>query len=212
VDADAVTPRSPVICEFCDAVYERAPLSANQRARCACCGAELYRDKHHDPDVMLALTLASLVVFLIANSFPIVSIEAGGARNHTTLIHAVLTAYDNGMGPLAIVTAVCVFFFPLLQIGLFAWLLLPLRAGRVPPGFVAAMHALRQMAPWSMVEVFLIGTLVSVVKLAAMATVIPQTGLWAFAVLTCLITALHSFDLHALWHRAEALQGNTVPA
>lgn len=201
-----MNPRDPVICEFCDAVYERAPLGRNERARCRCCGAELYRDRHHDPDVMLALTLASLIVFGIANAFPIVSIEAGGERNQTTLIHAVLTAYDFGMGPLAILTAVCVFFFPLLQIGLFTWLLLPLRIGRIPPGFAAAMHALRQMAPWSMVEVFLIGTLVSVVKLSAMATVIPRTGIWAFAVLTCLITALHSFDLHELWHRAESLQ------
>ena len=201
--------RSPVICEFCDAVYERAPLASGERARCACCGAELYRDKHHDTEVMLALTLASLAVFAIANAFPIVSIEANGVRNQTTLIHAVLAAYDNGMGPLAILTAVCVFFFPLLQIGLFAWLLLPLHAGRVPPGFIGAMHALRQMGPWSMVEVFLIGTLVSVVKLSAMATVIPQTGLWAFAVLTCLITALHSFDLHELWDRVEMLQTGT---
>lgn len=205
-----MTPRAPVICEFCDAVYQRTPLAANQRARCTCCGAELYRDKHHDPDVMLALTLASLVVFLIANAYPIVTLEANGVRNQTTLIHAVFTAYDSGMGPLAIITAVCVFFFPLLQISLFTWLLLPLRAGRVPPGFIGAMHALRQMAPWSMVEVFLIGALVAVVKLSIMATVIPQTGLWAFAVLTCLITALHSFDLHQLWHRAEVLGAGTA--
>lgn len=200
-----MTASAPVICEFCDAVYQRTRLAAHERARCACCGAELYRDKHHDPDVMLALTLASLVVFMIANAFPIVILEANGVRNQTTLIHAVVTAYDSGMGPLAIITAACVFLFPLLQISLFAWLLLPLRAGRVPPGFVGAMHALRQMAPWSMVEVFLIGALVAVVKLSIMATVIPQTGLWAFAVLTCLITALHSFDLHQLWYRAEVL-------
>src|SRR5262249_46382775 len=121
------------------------------------------------------------------------------------LIHAVLTAYDAGMGPVAVITAVCVFFFPLLQLALFAYVLLPLRAGRVPRAFVGAMHALQQMAPWSMVEVFLIGVLVSVVKLGVMASVTPDTGLWGFAVLTCLLTALHSFDLHQLWERAEKL-------
>jgi paraquat-inducible protein A len=57
-----------------------------------------------------------------------------------------------------------------------------------------------------MVEVFLIGVMVSVVKLSALASVTPDAGLWAFAVLTCLLTALHSFDLHALWLRASEVE------
>jgi paraquat-inducible protein A len=97
------------------------------------------------------------------------------------------------------------FFFPLIQILLFAYVLIPLRAGRKPQAFIGAMHALRQLRPWSMVEVFMLGAVVSVVKLTAVADVAPQVGLWGFAVLTLLLTLLGSFDLHELWDQAAEL-------
>ncbi len=156
---------------------------------------------------MLALTLTSLIVFIIANAYPIVVIEARGVRSETTLIQAVFAVYDAGIAPIAIAAALTVFLFPLLQIALSLYVLLPLLRGRVPHRFVEAMHVRQQIGPWSMVEVFMLGVLVSVVKLSALASVTPEPGLWGFAVLTCLLTALSSFDPHELWNRAAELDG-----
>ncbi|MGH8506404.1 MAG: paraquat-inducible protein A [Stenotrophobium sp.] len=200
-------PSAPlVICEHCDSVYQRQVLKPGEAARCQRCGSVLYRHGRHDLDSMLALTLASLIVFLIANAYPIMRLDLAGIENDTTLWHAILTSYDSGVGAIAIAAAVCVFIFPLMQIGLFLYVLLPLRMGRVPRAFIGAMHALRQMQPWSMVEVFMLGTLVSVVKLSVVAEVTPETGFWGFVALACLLTALINFDLRLLWDRAEALQ------
>lgn len=195
-----------VICEHCDSVYRRQVLKPGEVARCQRCGSVLYRRERHDLDAMLALTLASLIVFLIANAYPIMRLDLAGIENDTTLWHAILTSYDSGVDAIAIAAAVCVFIFPLMQIGLFLYVLLPLRMGHVPRAFIGAMHALRQMQPWSMVEVFMLGTLVSVVKLSVVAEVTPETGFWGFVALACLLTALINFDLHLLWDRAEALQ------
>jgi len=68
---------------------------------------------------------------------------------------------------------------------------------------MCSMHVLRAMQPWSMVEVFVLGVLVAVVKLAGMAEVTPQLGMWGFALLTVLLTLLNSFDLHQLWDIAQ---------
>jgi len=53
------------------------------------------------------------------------------------------------------------------------------------------------------VEVFLLGILVALVKLLEIATIYPKIGIWAFAVLTILVTALTSFDLEVIWDAAE---------
>lgn len=159
----------------------------------------LYRNRGFDLDLQLALALAGLIVLAIANAYPIVAIELQGTRNEARLWGAILASYDSGVGLVAIVAAATLFFFPLFQLLLLLWVLTPLRNGRVPRGFVSAMHALRRMRPWSMIEVFMLGVLVSVVKLAGMATIAPGVGFWAFAVLTLILTALSNFDLDDLW-------------
>ncbi len=187
------------VCEQCDAVYEHRALAPGEIAMCARCGSELYRRRRFSLDTMLALTVAALVVFVLANTSPIVEVELQGTRNAAGLWGAIVAAYDAGVGLVAVVAATTVFFFPLLQLLLLIYVLLPLRQGRTPPGFVWAMHALRHTQPWSMVEVFVLGVLVAVVKLVGLAIVIPGVGLWSFAALTILLTVITSFSLHDLW-------------
>ena len=195
-----------VLCECCDAAYRRVPLQPHATARCARCGKPLYRNVRTDLDVMLALTITAFVVFLVANAYPLMTLEVGGKYSEASLWDMIVDTYESNVSPLAVVAALTVFFFPLLQIGLYAWVLLPLRRGRVPVVFIGLMHALRQMRPWTMVEVFMLGLLVAVVKLGNMATATPGLGLWGFAVLTVLLTMLNARDLEQLWERAEAIE------
>ena len=195
-----------VICEFCDAVYRRAPLRDGAAARCRRCGAHLYSSARADLHAMLAVTLAALVMFVIANAYPLMMLGVGGQVSEATLWQMIVDTYDSNVSPIALVAAATVFFFPLLQICLYAYVLIPLRRNRVPMAFIGVMHALRQMQPWTMVEVFMLGLLVAVVKLGGMATSTPETGMWAFAILTLLLTLLNSRDLEELWERAEQIE------
>ncbi|MDB5988512.1 MAG: paraquat-inducible protein [Nevskia sp.] len=194
-----------VICKYCDSVYQRTPLGRREIARCAQCGAELYHYRQIDVDTMLALTVASLFAFVIANIFPIAMLEAQGRSSEANLWQAIIASFRSGAAPIGALAATTVFFFPLLQLCLFAYVLLPLRLAQVPSGFNWVMHALRQMQPWAMVEVFMLGVLVAVVKLGDVATVTPLAGTWGFALLTLLLTLLNSYDLRELWDRASAL-------
>ena len=196
-----------VICEYCDAVHTRAPLQRKEIANCQCCGSELYRHPRLDLDAMMALVVTSAIMFVIANSYPIVELDMQGLSNQATLWETILFTLDSNVGPIAVLAAASAFFFPLIEILLFAYVVIPLRAGRKPYAFIGAMHALRQLQPWSMVEVFMLGAVVAVVKLTAVADVAPQIGLWGFAILTILLTFLSSFDLHELWEQAAEIDG-----
>ncbi len=199
-------PAHLIICEFCDSVYRRVPLQGRATACCRRCGARLYRNSRLNLDVMLALTLAALVVLAIANAYPLIQLGVNGKTSEVTLWQMIVDTYDSNVTPIAVVAAATVLFFPLLQICLYGYVLLPLRRGRVPVAFIGVMHALRQMQPWTMVEVFMLGLLVAAVKLGGMASATPETGMWGFAVLTLLLTRLNSRDLGELWEHAGRIE------
>src|SRR5688500_20359892 len=84
-------------CEECDAVHRRAALSRNEVALCSCCGAELERDMSAYSRRVLPLAIASLFIYIIANTFPIVEMELQGIVSRTTLIGSVLSLNAAGM-------------------------------------------------------------------------------------------------------------------
>jgi len=190
---------SMVVCEHCDAVHRWRALERGESARCVRCGALLYRSPWLDVDSMFALSLAAAITFLVANAWPIVTLGLNGNHISATLWQAVLAIWRDGAGVIAVLVALMLFFFPLLQVLLFGWVLGFVRACRRPPGFAVIMRVLGAIRPWSMVEVFMLGTLVAVVKVGNIFDVILQPGIWAFAALTALLAMVASFDLRRIW-------------
>ncbi len=60
------------------------------------------------------------------------------------------------------------------------------------------------MLGWSMPEVMLLGILVALIKIAALASVIPGVGLYAMGVLVVLLAAIKlTFDPRQIWQRLQ---------
>jgi len=198
---------SLIVCEHCDAVYRKpqSPAYAGVLIRCSRCGASIEREQRLRPQGMLALALAGLVVFAIANLSPIVDVNLYGSRNSATLWGAIVAAWDEGVGAVAVLAALTAFFFPLAELLTATYVLWPLARGKRPRAFGTAMRLLRFARDWSMTEVFMLSALVAFVKLNGIGglTVVPDVGLWAFAGLTVLITLVVSFDHPRLWDIAE---------
>ncbi|MCZ2495834.1 paraquat-inducible protein A [Xylophilus sp. Kf1] len=188
-----------IVCESCDAVCQRRPLRRREVSNCPRCGAELERDTRGQQRHLLPLTVASLFTFAIANLFPIVEIELRGLHSRTTLAGAVMALVTEGRSLVAVLVAATTLVFPLFQLLILLWLLVPLQRAHRAPGFALLVNGMQLLRPWGMVEVFLLGVLVALVKLAGMAKVIPGPALWAFAALTILLTAVLSFDPRGFW-------------
>jgi paraquat-inducible protein A len=196
-----------IACEGCDALYRKVQLHRGEIAHCPRCGTELDRDSGRQRERILPLTVASLIMFAIANSFPIVEIELQGLRSKTTLFGAVLSLTTEGMSLVALLVLATTILFPLLQLLFLLYLLVPLQGRRRPPGFSWLLRAMQSLRPWGMIEVFLLGVLVALVKLSNMATVLPGVALWAFGVLTVLLTAVISFNPRHFWQMAFSETG-----
>jgi paraquat-inducible protein A len=200
--SSAPTAADWVICEHCDALYRRVALPPGARADCACCGQALYGESRWDPAFALALSLTALILFVVANAFPVLGMELAGQRTEMPLWRAILAMAAAGQPLVAVISAATMWGFPLLLILLHLHLLLPISRGRRPLAAVPVLHLLRHARPWSMLEVFMIGILVSLVKLGDFATVVLGPGLVAIALLTLLLIKLGTLDRQRLWELA----------
>jgi len=194
-------------CHECDLLQREAALPQGGIVHCARCGAELFRSHPHSLERSLALTVSAVVLFVIANSFPIVGLQLDGQVIQTTLFNTVRTLWHEEMKLVAALVFVTTIAMPALQLFAVAYLLLPLRFGRVPARFALVFRILQTVRPWGMVEVFMLGVLVSLVKLAHLAGVVAGIALWSFAALMLVMAGLGAvFDARGLWARAAALR------
>jgi paraquat-inducible protein A len=148
------------------------------------------------------LTVAGLVLFLQANAYPILMIRSEGVLLKTTLFQSVRELYAQDMwGVAALVFFTCI-FIPFIQLAGLMYILLPIRMRRSAWKAPTVFRYLRKLQPWGMMEVFMLGILVSIVKLAKMAVVIPGFSLYAFAALSLILTAaVSSLDQYLIWEK-----------
>ena len=193
-----------VACDSCDLLHRLGPVPEGHTVKCRRCGGVLRRRPRNGAERTLALAFASAVLFAVANSFPFLSFDMRGLATQTTLITGVRDLWNGGKEEIAALVFLTIELAPLAQIALLVWVLAPLRFGRRPWQLPLAFRLLRHTQTWSMLEVFMIGILVAIVKLLAMATVIPGVALWSFALLIFVLSgAVAAFDPEEVWERLE---------
>ena len=204
IDPPTLTPRADLqVCAECDALYPRTALASNAVARCRRCGATLDRGRWLAADGQLALSVAAALVYAIATLSPIVTLELRGVHSVATMPEATQLTLDAGEHLVAVLAAATVIVFPLLVILLRLWLLAPWVAGQRMSALVPALHALRWMTRWSMVEVFMLAMLIAVVRSAGVTNVVPGPGIFAYGTLAVLLAAVQATGLEALWQQVR---------
>jgi paraquat-inducible protein A len=195
--------REILVCPHCDVLHRAVDLRSHEVATCVACGRVLARHHSLSVDQSLAITLAAALAFLIANTCPLMTIEVGGMHTQATVWNAVLLMLQGWTAWPAVVLALTMLILPLLQIALLLWVLTFARLGRRAPGIRAVLVALHRSRPWSMTEVFLLGTLVAIVKLSGWVHVTPGVGTWGLASLTILLTILSLVEAESWWKLLE---------
>ena len=195
-----------IACHECDLLQREVELPPGGTARCRRCGARLYRRPKNSVDHTVAWLLAAAVLFLIANAFPLVSLDIGGQQTSATLHGAARALHDQGMTLVSALVFGTTIVAPGLGIAVMLYLLVPLRFGRLAPGFIPLARLVQTASPWGMLEVFMLGLIVALVKLAHLASVVPGVGLWAYAALMfAFIAAAGSYDSHRIWTRVATV-------
>ncbi|HFD80735.1 MAG TPA: paraquat-inducible protein A [Gammaproteobacteria bacterium] len=189
-------------CHECDTLHRIPPLTPGHTARCRVCGAKLLRNPKGGLDRAIALYSTALILLLLANAFPFLTLEIGGRSEITNMAGASWSLYRAGMPELAVVVFITSIAGPGLLIVCSLYVLLALRLRLRVPGVRLALSWLSHLEPWVMLDVFMLGVLVAFVKLGNMATMHVGTSLYAFvALIGVAAAATSSFEPQLLWQR-----------
>ncbi len=151
-------------------------------------------------DHATAYTLSAAVLFAVSISFPFLALEALGMRQEASILTGVVALADHGRWLLAALVFITIVFMPLLEIIGLLYLLIPYRFQRRLPGQIAVFRWLVTMQPWSMLEIFALAVLVSLVKLAETAAIVPGVAMFAFfLVVGALLGAYVKMDRRQIW-------------
>jgi paraquat-inducible protein A len=195
-----------VACRACDCVHRIVDVPPGGKALCRRCGAILYRNMPKSLDHTAALYLAAMILFLLANTFPFVALQYGDRVEQSRLISGGLVLQQAGMGEIGVLVLLTSVIFPFLTLAGMLYLLLPLRFGKHPRWKTRVWIAVRTLTPWSLIGVFMLGLLVSIVKLQDLAVIVPGVAFYAFIGLLVVSTAaVASFDPAVLWRRMGPL-------
>ena len=191
-----------IACHACDGVHRIVTVPPRGRALCRRCGTLLYRNMPRSLDHSAALYVAAIILFLLANTFPFVALQYGDRIEQSLLISGGFALQRAGMGEIGLLVLLTSVVFPFLTICGMLYLLLPLRFGVRPPWMTPVWRLVRALSPWSLIGVFMLGLLVSVVKLQDLATIVPGVAFYAFiGLLVVSAAAAASFDRATLWPR-----------
>lgn len=193
-----------VACHDCDLLYRKRPLREGEKARCARCGALLYTRKPNSIERTLTLALAALILFALANIYPLLDFQFQGRAQQSSVLSGVRELYAQGMWTLAAVVFIASILAPLLKLLALLYVLLPLHFGRQPWRMAQVFRWIETLHPWAMTEVYLLGVLVAFVKLSDIATIVPGVALYSFAALIVVMAATDAaLEPEAIWERLE---------
>lgn len=212
VPAPAPTTQTPpgdgtglVACPYCDALNREAEPPLGGRIRCGRCGEVLMTNRPHALDRTLAAALASVVLMAGAIFFPFLELRTFGLSRKASVLDAALAFSSGLMIPLALAVGMLIVVIPVVRAIALGYVILPLRLGRPPaPAAHEAFRLAAVLKPWSMAEVFIIGVVVALVKVAGMASVFLGPAFWAMACMVLLVVLeATSLDDWSIWRRLD---------
>ncbi len=189
-----------ISCTACGMVHQ-----TRSGQRCTRCDTVLRLRTPRSMATTWALVLAALVCYLPANLLPVMTVIQYGRSQQDTIMSSVRLLANGGLWPLAVL----VFFASIMVPGakLVALIVMMLTTQRRSDWALRPRTRLHQIVEaigrWSMLDVFLLSTLVALVQVGILSTVRPENGDIYFAsVVVLTMFAARSFDSRLMWDAA----------
>ena len=199
--------RTVTVCPDCSLILQSIEPQPHQVAVCPRCAHQLHRYKHNPIQKALVLSLTGLLLYLPATLLPLLTFSVLGIDTHSSIVQACWSLFDQEQYVMGVTVALTTLIFPLLVLS--GLLLITLGLTRQwqaawMPRFFRIYHHLTE---WAMTDVFLVGVLITIVKMSHTAVVTLNPGFFCFIglVLTTII-AQTVIDSQLFWSLMEKNQ------
>lgn len=204
----AIAAASQIVCHECDLLNDVPALYVGQKAYCPRCGYLLTANRPHAHSTIFAFSVTALVFLTLANSFPFLGFSTRGQEQTVTLIQSVAVLVTKSFPELAFVVFALIIAVPAVLLLGIVYVSTAIMLGRRLPGIRTTLRWVLMLVPWSMAEIFLIGILVSFVKIVSLADVALGLSFWSYALFTvCMTAVVMHIDKREFWRRVGVLTG-----
>ncbi len=191
-------------CEKCDALFNYPEIEVGESAYCYHCGFVIFSRRPNAVQRSAAWAVSAASLFVVANFFPFITLDVAGQSNGIVLAGSVHVLADQANLGLATAVATFILVVPAFLIAGMLFVLCPLLGGRRFPGSYWIARLIYGFSVWDFTEVFLLGVLVSLLKLFSLASVSIGVSFYAFALMVVCVTAsLTCIGRHELWEYLE---------
>jgi len=169
---------------------------------CPRCGSDIHRRIPKSLQKTTALVAASVVLYVPANILPIMTYSTLGEVYSDTIFSGVIELLKEGLWGVAVVVFVASIVVPITKLVILIYLIWSVKTGlRRGARHRAVLYRLTELiGRWSMVDVFVVTLLVSLVQFGFIYTVEPEGALIAFgAVVILTMVAAETFDPRLIW-------------
>jgi len=189
-------------CPDCDLLLPRVEAPVGYSAVCPRCGRKLSKGSQGSIAKVLALSIAGLLMYLPAVSLPLMTLNAFGFSDSANILESILNFYRNDYYLVALMVLLSAIVFPLLLLTTIFLISLQLQLGRYPAYLAGLFRTHLHLEEWAMVEVYLLGIMVTIIKMGHNSDIQYHAGIFCFTGLVLLTLAIATVIDRDLFWRA----------
>jgi len=183
---------SLVACPACDLLHHKQPLSKGDFIRCERCNQVVQTCKPYTVDRSLAAVLAGIVLLLVSLCLPFLSLSRSGIESTISVLDAVAALWVNDMRWLGVLTFGFIVLLPLTRLLLLGWVLWRIRfKKKIRQSMRIAFRWAERLEIWAMADIFMVGVVVSLVKISSLANLQIGMAFWALLGLVALTVIIN---------------------
>jgi len=193
-----------VACQQCDALYDKPELKQGQLAKCLRCGSTLVERKVDSINRSFNWSFAGLILMLPAILLPIMGVTLAGQFHQASLFDCILVLIDRGFFMIASLVFLFAIAVPIVRLAGAMYISYSFKFNRLKPSLLQFFRAYHHLEHWAMLNVFMLGIVVSMYKLIDDTDLSVNLGLLAFILwLICSTMSAVALDQDYIWDRLE---------
>jgi paraquat-inducible protein A len=197
-------------CDSCDLLMTVPVVGTVEVGRCPRCGAVVSDPTFDSVDRTFLVALSGLLFYGPAVFLPLLTLDIIGREESGSIFEGFIALHAEGYLSAAIAVLLTAVVLPVAKHGLLLFLAGCLKLGHCPRQFEFFLRLYHHLREWGMDEVYLIGLLVTLIKVHGMASVTYEIGFFAFVgMVVCTIGLSLTFDAGYFWSRVEAHRKKT---
>ncbi|WP_020560840.1 paraquat-inducible protein A [Thiofilum flexile] len=202
-----------IACPACGVVHQFQNLMPKTQARCQRCETVLYRYHPYWQSQSEALWLAACILFVISNSFPLFMMRTQGMMQELSMLRAVTAFWQGDLYLISALLALNLLLLPLLELVIVGWVLLTLRLQWQAARALLLLRGLQEFKPWGMLEIFMLSTLVALIKLGDLASLVMEIAFFSLSLQIIVIALLNrAFEPFWVWRTLGQLKQTQTPS